>query len=165
MASYEKQGESNEWYTPQYIFDALGERFDLDVAAPSDGPRYVPADRWFSSDSLVQKWFGFVWMNPPFGHQRNKRLWLSKFFEHGNGIALLPDRTSAPWWQEFAPLSSCILFVSPKVKFERPDGSIGGSPGTGTVLFPAGPRAEKALYQAKTLGSTFYHSSSIWHEQ
>lgn len=126
MASYEKQGESDEWYTPAYIFEALGVRFDLDVACPPEGPRHVPAVRWFTKeqDGLIEDWDGLVWMNPPFGHQSTKRLWLRKFFDHGNGIALLPDRTSAPWWQEFAPLADAILFMSPKVKFEMPEGEI-----------------------------------------
>lgn len=124
MAAYEKRGESDEWYTPRYIFDALGETFDLDVASPDGGPRHVPTNHWFSSGSLEKPWSGFVWMNPPFGHQSTKRNWLEKFFEHGDGIALLPDRTSAPWWQEFAPMADVILFVSPKVKFEMPDSAI-----------------------------------------
>lgn len=124
MAAYEKQGESDEWYTPKYIFDALGVTFDLDVASPPEGPRHVPANAFYSERSLESDWTGFVWMNPPFGHQATKRKWLRKFFDHGDGIALLPDRTSAPWWQEFAPLADAILFVSPKVKFEMPEGSV-----------------------------------------
>ena len=103
MSAYEAPGESDEWYTPAYIFEALGERFDLDVASPPGGPRYVPTINWRFSNSLNSQWYGFIWMNPPFGHQSTKRKWLAKFFEHGNGIALLPDRTSAPWWQEFSP--------------------------------------------------------------
>ncbi|MCJ8335624.1 MAG: phage N-6-adenine-methyltransferase [Epibacterium sp.] len=126
MASYENRGESDEWYTPAYIFEALGVQFELDVACPPEGPRHVPATRWFTKehDGLSEDWDGLAWMNPPFGHQSTKRQWLRKFFEHGNGIALLPDRTSAPWWQEFAPLADAILFVSPKVKFEMPEGEI-----------------------------------------
>lgn len=42
MSAYEKAGESDEWYTPKYIFDAMDMTFDLDVAAPSEGPRYTP---------------------------------------------------------------------------------------------------------------------------
>ncbi|AUQ74737.1 DNA N-6-adenine-methyltransferase [Phaeobacter piscinae] len=156
MASYEKQGESDEWYTPAYIFEALGVMFNLDVACPPEGPRHVPANSFYSEKSLEREWTGFVWMNPPFGHQSTKRLWLRKFFEHGNGIALLPDRTSAPWWQEFAPLADAVLFVSPKVKFERPDGSIGEQPGTGTTLFAAGAKGAAALLRASSLGQTFH---------
>ena len=145
MAAYEAAGETDEWYTPKYIFDAIGETFDLDVACPLEGPRHVPARDWFALDSLSREWHGFVWMNPPFGHMKTKRLWLSKFFHHGNGIALLPDRTSAPWFQEYGPRADAILWVSPKIKFERPDGSRGEWPGTGTALFACGARAVHAL--------------------
>ena len=149
MAAYEAHGESDEWYTPRYIFDAIGIRFDVDVAAPERGPRYVPTQNWFHVryNALRQPWFGCVWMNPPFGHQRHKKMWLRRFFAHGNGIALMPDRTSAPWFQEFAPQADAICWVAPKIKFERPDGSIGNSPGTGTALFAAGPKAANALDQ------------------
>jgi hypothetical protein len=155
MAAYEAAGDSDEWYTPRYIFDAMGETFNLDVACPPDGPRHVPANSFYSANSLDLEWSGFVWMNPPFGHQSTKRLWLSKFFDHGNGIALLPDRTSAPWWQEFAPLADAVLFIAPKVKFERPDGTVGKSPGTGTTLFASGKRGLDALSRAKDLGALF----------
>lgn len=117
--------------------------------------RHVPASQWISDKSLEKDWFGFVWMNPPFGHQSTKIKWLEKFFEHGNGIALLPDRTSAPWWQAFAPQASCLMFVSPKVKFERPDGSVGKQPGTGTTLWAAGNKAALALQNATELGVVF----------
>jgi len=147
MAAYEAAGESDEWYTPRYIFDAIGLRFCLDVAAPPEGPRHVPAERWFTpaDNGLLQPWHGMVWMNPPFGHQRHKRAWLRRFFDHGNGIALVPDRTSAPWFQEFAPKADAICWVAPKIKFERPDGSRGMSPGTGTALLAAGEGAAAAL--------------------
>ena len=155
--SHEVRGQSDEWYTPAYVFNALGERFDLDVAAPRLGPRHVPANDWHcdTTDGLTAPWNGFVWMNPPFGHQSAKRAWLGRFFDHGNGIALLPDRTSAPWWQEYAPRASAVLFIAPKVKFERPDGTIGEQPGTGTTLFAAGDRARSALMRAYSLGAVF----------
>ena len=152
MAAYEAAGESDEWYTPKYIFDALGEWFDLDVACPPEGPRHTPSTSFFCERALERSWSGFVWMNPPFGHQSTKRAWLGKFFSHGNGIALVPDRTSAPWFQEFAPKADAVLWVSPKIKFERPDGTTGDSPGTGTCLFAAGERAVLALVRASSLG-------------
>ena len=147
MASYESAGESDEWYTPRYIFDAIGLMFDMDVASPSGGPRHVPTKQFLtkSDDGLCCDWHGKVWMNPPFGHQRQKMQWLEKFFRHGNGVALLPDRTSAPWFQKYVPLSDAVCFVSPKVKFERPDGTLGASPGTGTVLLASGASARDAI--------------------
>lgn len=149
MAAYEAYGKSDEWYTPRYIFDAIGLRYDLDVAAPILGPRHVPTQNWYHPlrNGLRQPWFGLVWMNCPFGHQRHKKAWLNRFFAHGNGVALVPDRTSAPWFQEYAPLADAICWVSPKIKFERPDGSIGQSPGTGTALLACGSVAASALDQ------------------
>jgi hypothetical protein len=44
------------------------------------------------------------------------------------------------------------LFLSPKVKFEKPDGSIGKSPGSGTALLSSGERGMLALRNAKSLG-------------
>ena len=104
---------------------------------------------------LEQPWSGFVWMNPPFGHQSTKVRWLTRFIEHGNGIALLPDRTSAPWWQWAAPQMDALLFCTPKIKFERPDGSIGEQPGSGTVLMAKGAVAVGALANAARAGLGF----------
>jgi hypothetical protein len=55
VAAYEAAGESDEWYTPRYIFDALGERFDLCVAAPVDGPRHVPASASEKTTKRIKK--------------------------------------------------------------------------------------------------------------
>jgi len=155
MAAYETKGQSDDWYTPKYIFDALGCEFDLDVSAPPEGPRHVPAKSWFSSSGEFAVWHGFVWMNPPFGNQKNKMVWIERFIAHGNGIALMPDRTSAPWWQYLAKNSEVILFMAPKVKFERPDGSLGESPGTGTCLFGIGKESHKPLLSSG-LGLTLH---------
>lgn len=155
MATWEPSaGASDEWYTPAYVFEALGVWFDLDVAAPVDGGPHVPAARWWSAshDGLRADWNGLVWMNPPFGGRNGLVPWLDKFFNHGNGIALTPDRTSAPWWQDANHKADATLFIAGKVKFIRPDGSEGKSPGTGTTLFAAGDRAVSALMRAQSAG-------------
>lgn len=155
MSSWEPSiGATDEWYTPKYIFDALGELFDLDVAAPLHGPLHVPAKSYFSSDlnGLVQQWQGFVWMNPPFGGRNGLVPWLNRFFEHGDGIALTPDRTSAPWWQAANRRADGTLFIAGKIRFLKPDGTEGRSPGTGTTLFAAGERGRQALMSAQANG-------------
>lgn len=152
MSIWESLGRSDEWYTPKYIFDALGCRFNLDVAAPFEGPLYTPCDGWLYDRSLERAWSGFVWMNPPFGGRNGLAPWLDKFFAHGNGIALTPDRTSAPWWQDAARKADAILFIDGKVKFERPDGSVGKQPGNGTTLFSIGGQGFQALERAEKAG-------------
>lgn len=159
MAAYETHGESDEWYTPKWVIEAIGLDYDLDPASPPEGPRHVLAGTYYCQNGEGREWLGRVWMNPPFGNQETKRLWLARFFSHGHGVALLPDRTSAPWFHEYAPMADALLWVRGKIKFERPDGSIGKSPGTGTVLMACGPdcvdalrRSDLGFVQTKRLG-------------
>ena len=144
-------GVTDEWYTPPYVFDAMGMRFDLDVAAPRFLD-WIPADRFITSASLAQEWSGFVWMNPPFGGRNGLVPWLDKFIAHGNGVALVPDRTSAPWWQAVAPKMGALLFVSPKIKFIGEDGRPGNSPAQGTTLMAMGEKGLFALWNARQRG-------------
>jgi hypothetical protein len=143
-------GATDEWYTPPYVFNALGCAFDLDVASPGKAVTpWIPAARFIKRNSLRKPWDGFIWMNPPFGGRNGIVPWLEKFFAHGNGIALAPDRTSAPWWQQFAPRADLILFVSPKIKFIDASGCPGAAPAQGTSLFAVGSRAREALHRAE----------------
>ena len=154
MAIHEQcVGATDEWYTPSHVFDAFGVRFDQDVASPGEiVTPWIPARRFVTEGSLEKDWDGFVWMNPPFGGRNGLVPWLEKFFIHGNGIALVPDRTSAPWWQQFAPRSDLVLFVARKIKFIGVDGRPGNSPAQGTSLLATGRLAIDALHRARGAG-------------
>jgi hypothetical protein len=154
MALHEQSaGATDEWYTPSYIFSALGCQFDLDVASPGQGlTPWIPAARFITCHSLSVPWSGFIWMNAPFGGRGALVPWLAKFFAHANGIALVPDRTSAPWWQHFAPKAELILFVSPKIKFIAANGAPGPSPAQGTSLLAIGQRSCAALRRGAANG-------------
>jgi hypothetical protein len=163
MALHEQSaGATDEWYTPPHVFDALGCGFDMDVATTNPPVPWVPASRHLWERSLEQAWESFIWMNPPFGGRNGIVPWLDKFFAHGNGIALTPDRTSAPWWQRFAPMADSVLFVSPKLQFIDINGKPGASPAQGTCLMAAGERAVDALNMAQSrgLGLIFIPSGS-----
>ncbi len=148
-------GASDQWYTPKHVFDALDCMFDMDVAAPMCIPSYIgdrlKLRRWLWKDSLETEWKGFVWMNPPFGGRNGLVPWLDKFFAHGNGVALTPDRTSAPWFRQAWKRADAVLFT-PKIKFLRPDGSEGKQPGNGTALWAVGEQGLSALESAKANG-------------
>lgn len=144
---------NNEYYTPKYIFDKLGATFDLDVASPIDRTHcHVPAAEFITENSLEMEWSGFIWMNPPYDHQKGKMQWLEKFFDHGNGIALMPDRTSAPWWQYAANRAYSHMQVNGKIKFITPNGKTADQPGNGTTLFAAGLKAGSHLLLAQDIG-------------
>jgi hypothetical protein len=154
MAYWDTPGKSDEWYTPQYVFDALGCEFDLDVASPNERWN-VPTKCWLTEkdDGLKYApfWHGFVWMNPPFGGRNGLQPWLKAFFNHGNGIALVPDRTSAPWFRDAWVKSDLVLFT-PKIRFIRPDGTLGVSPSNGTALMASGEKGKAALERAAIKG-------------
>lgn len=154
MALHEQSvGATNEWYTPPHVFDALGCRFDMDVASPGgDVTPWIPANYFITAECNDTDWHGFIWMNPPFGGRNGIVPWLERFFEHANGIALVPDRTSAPWWQRFVPRAETILFVSPKLKFIGENGEAGTSPAQGTCLLGLGTRSLVPLCRAATQG-------------
>jgi hypothetical protein len=67
-------GETSEWFTPKYIFDALRDDdgkplvFKLDPAHPGFGTPHcvVPVCRVFTveNDGLSQSWSGLTWLNP-----------------------------------------------------------------------------------------------------
>ncbi len=147
-------GATDEWYTPPYIFSAMGwPGFDMDVAHPGGiYATWIPAHKFIIEGSLDLDWRGFIWMNPPFGGRNGLIPWLDKFMTHGNGIALTPDRTSAPWWKKYASRADAILFISPKVKFIGRDGLPGKSPAQGTSLLASGVRAVETLQIARNNG-------------
>jgi DNA N-6-adenine-methyltransferase (Dam) len=154
MALHEQcVGATDEWYTPPHVFNAMGCLFDIDVSSPGRlVTPWIPAIRFITAESLSEAWSGFLWMNPPFGGRNGIAPWLAKFFEFRNGVALTPDRTSAPWWQRYAAEADAILFISPKLKFIGADGKPGKSPAQGTTLLAAGPRGMEALYRAEANG-------------
>nr|WP_237180921.1 phage N-6-adenine-methyltransferase [Roseomonas haemaphysalidis] len=143
---------SSEWFTPPEIFRALRLTFDLDPCQPNEGRAFlsVPCRRFLTAaeDGLTQPWEGLVWMNPPFGGRNGQVPWLRKFMRHGNGIALVAARTSASWFHDVAVEAETMLFPRGKTKFVRPDGSRGGSPGTGIVLLGMGATANNALWNS-----------------
>jgi hypothetical protein len=90
-------------------------------------------------------------MNPPYGGRNSLAAWLDKFFEHGNGIALVPDRTSAPWFHDAFNKADLVLFTR-KIRFIRPDGSEGKSPSNGSALMASGEEGIEALLRAAANG-------------
>lgn len=146
-------GATDEWYTPPHVFTALGCAFDVDVASPGASVTpWIPAGRFLTHSGLETVWHGLIWMNPPFGGRNALVPWLDKFIRHGCGIALVPDRTSAPWWQQAAPEMDAMLFVAPKIRFIGQDGEAGRSPDQGTTLMALGTLAVSALHSARKNG-------------
>lgn len=131
--------------TPKWITDALG-HFDLDPCA-GEHTNIADFNMWdgWGHDGLKLDWFGFVWCNPPFSQ---KDLWTKKMLEHGNGIMVLPERGSAPWFGPLAKRLGKYFVMGKKINF------IGGpsSNNLGSVLFAFGDEAVKRIENSNLPG-------------
>lgn len=139
--------KSVEWYTPAWLFEALGLQFDLDPASPHDAQTAVPAATKYTvfDDGLKRPWFGRVWMNPPYGPQTGQ--WMRRMIDHGNGIALVFSRTDAGWCQEAMQAASAMLFIAGRIQFVpgRENEHKKSRCGAGTVLFSFGAECAESL--------------------
>jgi len=137
---------SDDYWTPKWIFDALGIVFDLDVACPPEGPLHTPCTAYYTqeTDGLASDWYGTVFMNPPFSQTSP---WVAKWINHGNGIALLPD-TNRKWRTDLYECAQGIVALPANMKFVAADGrrtDIRYS----TCLYSMGNKSTNALQNSK----------------
>jgi len=108
---------SDDYWTPKWVFDALGITFDLDVACPPEGPAHTPCRAYYTQETngLTSPWHGTVWMNPPFS---NANPWVRKFIEHANGIALTVVGKSA-WCDTLWNTADAIVLLPRSMAFDQ----------------------------------------------
>ena len=135
--------------TPRWVIDALGS-VDLDPCAgenTSIGETNWAIER--GEDGLSRQWFGFVYCNPPFSQ---KQKWIDKMIDYnckgGQGILILPERGSAPWFGPLAQTCGQYWVMGKKVNF------IGGpsSNNVGSALFLFGNEARYRVLNSKLPG-------------
>lgn len=141
---------SDIWLTPPDVIEALGgpDSFDLDPCAPFRS-RVRTARRAYSHvfwDGAALPWFGRVFLNPPYSRPAYTRF-LERMADHDQGVALIFARTETRdffdcVWERAAGL----LFLRGRLKFLRPDGSLGiGNSGAPSVLCAYGAEDADAL--------------------
>ena len=113
--------ESDEWETPQGIFDQYDREFEftLDPCASPENhkcPIYYTKD----DDGLAQDWGGWrVWCNPPYS---NVSEWVAKAFyetkkDNTIVVMLLPSRTDTKYFHDYIYGRSEIRFVKGRLRF------------------------------------------------
>lgn len=111
--------KSDEWETPQSLFDALSVefRFTLDVCASVDNAKCA---RFFtkSDDGLSQSWADeVVFMNPPYS---KVAFWMRKAYEStrvgATVVCLVPSRTDTRWWHDYA-MKGEIRMLRGRIRF------------------------------------------------
>jgi phage N-6-adenine-methyltransferase len=108
--------KTDEWETPQELFDALNEEFDfdLDVCATPQSAK-LPNFYTKGVDGLSMSWNGYrCWMNPPYGRVIGK--WVEKCSQN-KCVALLPARTDTKWFHDYILGKAEIRFIKGRLKF------------------------------------------------
>ena len=144
------------WLTPPYILDAVGP-FDLDPCASLDRPWDTALQHFtVEHDGLAQEWHGRVWCNPPYGPPMGK--WLQRLAAHpGGGMALIFARTETKaFFEHVWSKANAILFLKGRIRFYKPDGTLGGTAGSPSVLIAYGEAEVKRLESCGLDGKLVY---------
>lgn len=133
---------SENWETPQDLFNELNDEFnfDIDVCANSENTK-CSIFMSKSENGLQQPWGGSCWCNPPYGQETAK--WIEKaYLESQKGatvVCLVPNRTETAWFHDYA-LKGEIRFIRGRVHFVG-----GGRPRFGSMLVIFRPTEEDLL--------------------
>ena len=115
--------KSNEWETPQELFDLLNEEFHFTLDPASTHENAKCAKHYTQEeDGLAQDWRGeTVFCNPPYG--RELPLWIekaAKSVQGGGGttvVMLIPSRTDTRAFHEYILDKAEVRFLRGRLKF------------------------------------------------
>jgi phage N-6-adenine-methyltransferase len=120
MSNVHFSAKSDEWATPQALFDELNDefKFTLDPAASIDNAKCA---KFFTleEDGLTRDWSGErVFCNPPYNRYVINK-WLRKMAskEANIVVALLPARTNTSWFHDHVWGQAEIRFIRGKLQF------------------------------------------------
>ena len=121
---YMPRSKSQEWETPQWLFDELNAEFDftIDVAATKDNAK---CKRYYTieDNGLRRSWTNErVWMNPPYGQHIKewiRKAWFSMRKPEPAQVivGLLPVSTSTEWFHKYIYHIAEIRFIKGRLKF------------------------------------------------
>lgn len=117
--------KSDEWATPQSLFDELNAEFHFTLDPCSTDENCKCDKHYTRADSgLTKNWGGeIVFCNPPYSEIKT---WVEKCFYEAQKdntivVLLIPARTDTRYFHNFILHRSEIRFVRGRVKFEKTD--------------------------------------------
>lgn len=113
---------TDDWATPQDLFDALDAEFHFTLD-PCSSEQNHKCDRYFTKEDngLLHDWGGeSVFCNPPYGKEMYK--WVEKCYfegrkEHTTVVLLIPARTDTKYFHDFIIHRTEIRFIKGRLKF------------------------------------------------
>lgn len=111
--------KTDNWETPQALFDELDREFHFHLDVCADGNN-AKVKRYLSKPfGLEYGWDIMNWMNPPYGREIGK--WIEKASDEAKDghttVALLPARTDTKWFHDYILGKAEIRFLKGRLKF------------------------------------------------
>lgn len=112
---------SDEWTTPQYLYDELNSEFHFNLD-PCSTDENCKCERHYTKEDngLNHSWGGFrVFCNPPYSEIAT---WAEKCYREGTKdntlvVMLMPSRTDTRYFHDFIYGRAEIRFVKGRIKF------------------------------------------------
>ena len=122
--------KSNEWETPQWLFDKLNEEFNFTLD-PCTTKEMAKCKKYYTQveDGLIQDWSkDIVFMNPPYGKDISKWITkaLSSSIKGATVVCLIPARTDTNWFQ-YCWKADYLYSIKGRVKFLQEGKSVGSA--------------------------------------
>jgi len=133
----------NEWYTPIAIIESAKKvmgSIDLDPASSEYANKYIVEAKEFydiESDGLNQKWFGNVWLNPPYAQPLISQFSDKVITELPNisqACILTNNATETEWYQQMMIKCDVVCFIKGRIKFIDMNGEASGAPLQGQTI-------------------------------
>ncbi len=114
--------KSDEWETPQELFDRLAAMFGPFTLDPCATPENAKCKKFYTivDDGLAQDWTDErVFMNPPYGRVIAK--WIEKAYcaslKGAMVVCLIPARTDTAYWHDYVMKAHEIILLRGRVRF------------------------------------------------
>ena len=103
---------SDEWRTPQSLFDKLDKEFNFDSDPCPDKKHPLKKD-------LSRFWSERVFVNPPYSEIK---VWVEFAYRYSTFkkklvVMLIPSRTDTRWWHDYVMRAKEIRFIKGRLKF------------------------------------------------
>lgn len=116
----------DDWETPPELFAALDREFHFTLDAAANAAN-AKCQIWFGpgspigvEDALTARWFGTVWLNPPYGREIPRfvaKAHAETRAGHCTAVALIPARTDTEWWHAHVMRAGEIRLLPGRLRF------------------------------------------------
>ena len=145
--------KTNEWTTPQSLFDKLNDEFGFTLD-PCCQVETAKCQKYYTQkeNGIIQDWSNdVVFMNPPYGGHTGD--WIKKALDESRAgatvVCLIVSATDRSYWHEYIfPYASEIRFLRGRIKFG--DSKSTAPFASAIIIFRKSGKKQKITYFKKT---------------